>query len=193
MRRVLDDGKVLLVTLSKGRVGEDASMLLGSLIVTALQIAALSRADQPESARRDHFAYVDEFHSFATDSFTSILSEARKYRLGLTLATQYVEQIDPAIQAAVFGNCGSLVAFQSGFSDAELLAQQLGPEVTPHDLLRLPRYRAVARLLIEGVPSRPFTMQTLPPLPPSWSCQSPHIIRRRSGHQYAVPTRTGVC
>jgi hypothetical protein len=101
------------------------------------------------------------------------------------MATQYVEQIDPAIQAALFGNCGSLVAFQSGFNDAELLAQQLGPEVTPHDLLRLPRYRALARLLIDGVPSRPFTMWTLPPLPPSWSCQTPEVIRRRSQHQYA--------
>jgi hypothetical protein len=180
----MDDRKILLVSLSKGRIGEDASTLLGSLIVTALQIAALSRADTPEPARREHFAYVDEFHSFATDSFASILSEARKYRLGLTLATQYVDQIDDAVQAAIFGNCGSLVCFQVGPHDAELLTQQLGPEVASHDLLRLPRYRAIVRLLIDGVPSRPFTMQTLPPLPASWPCQRPEVVRRRSRHQY---------
>jgi type IV secretory pathway TraG/TraD family ATPase VirD4 len=185
LRRVLDQGKVLLVSLSKGRIGEDASTLLGSLVVTALQIAAQSRADTPEAKRRDHFAYVDEFHSFATDSFASILSEARKYRLSLTLATQYVEQIDIAVRAAIFGNAGSLVSFQVGPQDAELLALQLGPEVTPNDLLRLPRYRALARLLLAGVPSRPFTMRTLAPLPPSRACQQPDVVRRRSRHQYA--------
>jgi len=123
LRQVMDEGKVLLVNLSKGRVGEDASALLGAFLVTALQQAAMSRADSPEAERRDFYTNIDEFQNFATDAFGTILSEARKYRLNLTVANQYVDQIDPLTRAAVFGNIGSPVGFQAGVQDAEILAE----------------------------------------------------------------------
>ncbi len=164
LRRILDGGRVLLVNLSKGRLGEDASGLLGSLLITALQLAAMSRADVPEEQRRPFFLYVDEFQNFATESFATILSEARKYRLGLTLAHQYLAQLDDATRAAVFGNIGTMIAFQVGADDAEAVAEQLGADVSPPDLLQLPKHTATVRLLIDGMPSRPFTMKTLPPV-----------------------------
>lgn len=163
LRQVMDDGKVLLVNLSKGRVGEDASALLGAFLVTALQQAAMSRADSPEADRRDFYAYIDEFQNFATSAFATILSEARKYRLNLTVANQYLDQVDDVTRAAVFGNVGSMVVFQLGVQDAEVLAEQLGGDLTSRDLLALPRFQAYARLLIDGQPSRPFTLRTLPP------------------------------
>ncbi|MBI3468316.1 MAG: TraM recognition domain-containing protein [Planctomycetes bacterium] len=130
LRPAMDDGKVLIVNLSKGRIGEDASALLGSLLVSGMQIAAMSRSDVPEDARRDFYLYVDEFQNFATESFAAILSEARKYRLNLTIANQYLAQMDEHTADAVFGNVGTLFAFQVGARDAEIIAEQLGPEVT---------------------------------------------------------------
>src|SRR5439155_24228009 len=118
------------------------SSLPGSLLVTSLQLAAMSRADVPESERRDFALYVDEFQNFATDSFATVLSEARKYRLSLTLANQYLAQMDEATLDAVFGNIGSLIVFRIGAQDAEVIAQQLGGEVEESDLLQLPRYAA---------------------------------------------------
>ncbi len=187
LRRVMDEGRVLIVNLSKGRIGDDASMLLGSLLVTSLQLAAMSRADQPEEERRDFALYVDEFQNFATDSFATILSEARKYRLSLTLANQYLAQMDDATQAAVFGNIGTAIVFQVGANDSEILAQQLGGDVQEEDLLQLPRYQALIRLLIDGQPSRPFTMQTLPPRPASDDTHRSFLVRRASRHRYARP------
>ncbi len=187
LRDVMDEGKVLLVNLSKGRIGDDASALLGSFLVTGLQLAAMSRAEIPENRRRDFYLYVDEFQNFATDSFASILSEARKYRLNLTLANQYLAQIEEATLHAIFGNIGTLVSFQAGAKDAELLAEQLGPELTPAEMLRPPRYQAYVRLLIGGMPSRPFSMQTLPPPPPEAKSAREAVIRRASRHRYAKP------
>ena len=186
LRRVMDDGKILLVNLSKGKLGDDVSALLGSFLVTALQLAAMSRADVPESERTDFFVYIDEFQNFATDSFATILSEARKYRLALTLANQYLAQLDEETAAAVFGNVGTLVSFQVGASDAEPLALQLGSDLTPEDLLRLPRYQAYIRLLIDGTPSRPFSIRTLPPAD-GFDPKRPTIIRKVSRHRYARP------
>ncbi len=143
LRQVLDEGRILIVNLSKGRIGEDGTTLLGSLLVTSIQLAAMSRADLAEQARRDFFLYVDEFQNFATDSFATILSEARKYRLSLTLANQYLAQMEEATLEAVFGNVGSLLVFQVGARDAEALAEQLGGDATPQDLMALPRYRAL--------------------------------------------------
>lgn len=163
LRSAMDTGKVLIVTISKGRIGEDGSSLLGSLLITSLQIAAMSRADIPEEKRRDFFVYVDEFQNFATESFATILSESRKYRLALTLANQYLEQMNEATTAALFGNVGSMLVFQVGAKDAEVLAEQLAGGIMPADLMALPRYQAYARLLIDGMPSRPFSMRTLPP------------------------------
>jgi hypothetical protein len=153
LRAFLDESKVLIVNLSKGRVGEDASTLLGSLLVSHLQISAMSRADVPEDARTDFFAYCDEFQNFATESFATILSEARKYRLSLTVANQYLAQIDDATLHALFGNVGTLLSFQVGAKDAELLAEQLGHETDAADLIALPKFTAYARLLIDGSPS----------------------------------------
>lgn len=156
---------MLIVNLSKGKIGEDACTLLGSLLVTGLQLAAISRADVPENERRDFHLYVDEFQDFATDSFATIISEApmEKYRLTLTVANQYLAKLDEATMAAVFGNVGSLLAFQVGAQDADVLAQQLGGDLLPRDLLTLPRYRAFARPLVDGMPSRLFSLETIRP------------------------------
>ena len=147
LRRVMDDGKILLVNLSKGKLGDDVSSLLGSFLVTAIQLAAMSRADVAEAERRDFFLYIDEFQNFATDSFATILSEARKYRLALVLANQYLGQLDEQTLLAVWGNCGSLISFQVGANDAEPLAMQFGGDLVPQDLLRpsaLPGLRSAA-------------------------------------------------
>ncbi len=189
LRRIMDDGKILLVNLSKGRIGDDAAALLGSFLVTGLQLAAMSRANQPERERRDFYLYVDEFQNFATESFATILSEARKYRLNLTLANQYLAQIEEPTLHAIFGNIGTLAAFQVGAKDAEILTEQLGGDLTTQDLLRLPRYQAYVRLLIEGMPSRPFSMRTMPPPQPEAQAARSVVIRRASRHRYARPIK----
>jgi hypothetical protein len=183
----MDQGHVLLVNLSNGRLGEDASSLLGSLLVSSPQIAALARAERDEQSRRDWHLYIDEFQNFSTAAFATILSEARKYRLSLTIANQYLAQVDEATLAAVFGNVDTLVVFQVGAQDVETLTGQLGGGVQPQDLLDLPRYRACVRFLIDGMPSRPFTMQALPPLPPLGDPARAAIIRRTSRQRYGCP------
>lgn len=162
-RRIMDEQQILIVNLSKGRIGEDASSLLGSFLVTGLQLAAMSRADVPEDERRPFYACVDEFQNFATESFATILSEARKYRLSLSCACQYLAQMPDSTAAAVFGNIGTLLCFQTGADDAEALALQLGSRVNSSDLTRLPKYTACLRLLVDGMPSPAFSMQTLKP------------------------------
>lgn len=164
LRPIMDEGRILIVNLSKGRTGEAISGLLGSLLISSLQTAAMSRADVVENERRDFFVFVDEFQNFATESFSQILSEARKYRLSLTLSNQFLDQIaDDGTLAAVFGNVGSLLCFQVGAGDAEVLAEQLGAPVTADDLRSLPQFQACARLLINGLPSRAFSLQTIAP------------------------------
>jgi len=187
LRAVLDEGRILVVNLSKGRGGEDASTLLGSLLVSGIQLAAMSRADIPETDRPDFALYVDEFQNFATESFATILSEARKYRLSLVLANQYLAQMDEATAAAVCGNVGSLMVFQVGASDAETLAEQLGGDLTPQDLLALPKYTAYLRLLVDGIPSRPFSVQTVPPPRTDAARRRADVIRRTSRHRYSRP------
>lgn len=186
LRHVMDEGRLLIVNLSKGRIGEDASSLLGSLLVTAIQLAAMSRAEMPENDRRDFTLYADEFQNFATDSFATILSEARKYRLSLVVATQYLAQMEEATANALFGNVGSLMVFQVGANDAEVLAEQLGRDTVPQDLLALPRFRAYARLLIDGQPCRPFSLETLPPRAGADGGRAA-IVRRTSRHRYNRP------
>jgi DNA helicase HerA-like ATPase len=124
----------------------------------------MSRADTREQDRPDFHLFIDEFQNFATEAFATILSEARKYRLSLTVANQYLDQIDDATRSAVFGNSGSMIVFAVGVQDTEVLAEQLGGDLTTRDLIQLPRYQAYARLLIDGHPSRPFSLRTLPPL-----------------------------
>ena len=168
IRHSMDTGKIILVNLSKGKLGEDASAFLGSMLVTKFQIDAMSRADIPEEERKDFYLYVDEFQNFATESFATILSEARKYRLNLTMANQYVAQLligdnGTKLRDAVFGNVGSLFSFQVGSDDAEVLSLQFEEAVTPKDILSLPKYHAYMRLMIDGIPSKPFSVSTLPP------------------------------
>ncbi|MFH1670045.1 MAG: type IV secretion system DNA-binding domain-containing protein [Patescibacteria group bacterium] len=168
LRHAMDTGKIVLVNLSKGKLGEDVSAFLGSMLVTKFQIDAMSRADIPEAERKDFYLYVDEFQNFATESFATILSEARKYRLSLTMANQYVAQLliddkNTALRDAVFGNVGSLISFQVGSDDAEEMSLQFEEMVTAKDILSLPKYHAYARVMIDGVPSKPFSVTTLPP------------------------------
>lgn len=186
LRKLMNSGRVLIVNLSKGRIGEDASTMLGSLLVTQLQLAAMSRAAMPESQRREFYAYVDEFQNFATESFATILSEARKYRLALTLANQYLDQMDETTLSAVFGNVGSMLAFQVGAQDANVLTEQFGGDLTPADLMALPKYTAYARLLIDGMPSRPFSMRTIPP-EESAARSRLQVIRKTSRHRFGRP------
>jgi hypothetical protein len=162
-RHVLDSGKVLLCNLSKGRLGDDASQLLGSLLVAGVQLAAMSRADQPEQERVPASLYVDEFQNFVGDTFPILLAEMRKYRLSLTCAHQYLDQLDEATAAAVWGNVGTTISFRVG-KDADMIAEQFGGELTPEDLRNLPKHHAYVRLLIDGLPSKVFSMTTLPPM-----------------------------
>jgi len=163
LRFAMDHKKIIIVNLSKGKIGEDTSSLLGSMIITKFQLDAMSRANLPESERTDFYLYVDEFQNFATDSFATILSEARKYKLNLTMANQYIAQMPEEVRDAVFGNVGSILSFQVGFDDAEYLSGQYGEEVLPNDLVALSKYTAYSRLLIDGMPSKTFSFDTLPP------------------------------
>ncbi len=164
IRKAMDDGKILILNLSKGRIGEDASALLGSMMVTKIQLAAMSRVDIHEEQRKDFYLYVDEFQNFATDSFANILSEARKYRLNLIIAHQYIEQLGEVVQPAVFGNVGTMICFRIGAADAEFLEQEFAPNILPEDLVNLPKYEFYLKLMIEGVASEPFSARGLPPI-----------------------------
>ncbi|MDQ3065336.1 MAG: type IV secretion system DNA-binding domain-containing protein [bacterium] len=164
LRDVMDNKKILLVNLSKGRTGELNSKLLGMIFVMKFQAAAMSRANVPESERVDFSLYVDEFQNFSTDSFASILSEARKYRLSLIVANQFTTQLTEEIRDAVFGNIGTIVSFRVGTNDAEFLAKYFAPVFDIHDLQRIPNFNSISRMLIGGVPTQPFSMATLPPL-----------------------------
>jgi len=161
-RKIMDAGQILLVNLSKGRLGADACALLGSLLVTRLGLAALSRSDVAESERRNFWLYLDEFHSFTTLSVAGMLSELRKYRLGLILAHQYVAQVAPEVREAVFGNVGTLILFRVGPVDARFLEKYVVPELDELDLMRLPNYHMYARLMVDGAPALPFSAKTLP-------------------------------
>ena len=147
----------------------------------------MSRADTPEDQRREFFLFIDEFQNFSTEAFPTILSEARKYRLGLTIASQYLAQVDEQTTNAVFGNVGSLLCFQVGAGDSEILAEQLGGELRPQDVLNLPQYAAFVRLLIDDMSSRPFSMRTLPPLHHSSDPHRLAIVRRTFQRRFARP------
>lgn len=164
LRDVMDNRKILLINLSKGRIGEDNSALLGAMLITKIQLAAMSRIDTPEEERKDFYLYVDEFQNFATESFAAILSEARKYRLNLIIAHQYIEQLDETVAAAVFGNVGSLIVFRVGATDAEELVKEFAPTFAEDDLVNLTKYNIYLKLMIDGVASEPFSAVTLPPL-----------------------------
>jgi type IV secretory pathway TraG/TraD family ATPase VirD4 len=163
LRKVMDEGKILIVNLAKGKIGEDNCSLLGAMIVTKIWLSAMSRAGIPEEKRRSFYLYVDEIHSFLTLSFADILSEARKYGLHMTLAHQYIDQLDEKIQGAIFGNVGTIISFRVGIDDAEHLAKQFYPIFYENDLINLPNYHIYLKLMIDGATSQPFSAITLPP------------------------------
>jgi hypothetical protein len=160
----MDEGKVLIMNLSKGRIGEDTSQLLGSMMITQIQMAAMTRVNIPEADRKDFFLYVDEFQNFATESFAGILSEARKYHLNLVVAHQYIDQLSDEVKAAVFGNVGTMVVFRVGAADATVLAPDFMPRFTEEDLVNLTKWEIYLKLMINGVASEAFSANTLPPL-----------------------------
>jgi hypothetical protein len=164
IRDIMDNKKILIVNLSKGRIGDLNSQLLGMIFVIKFQAAAMSRADVPEDQRPDFSLYVDEFQNFATDSFASILSEARKYHLNLIVANQFIAQLSPEIRDAVFGNIGTIAAHRMGPDDAEFMVKQFAPVFDVSDMVNLPNYNAVMRLMMGGLPSQPFSVHNLPPL-----------------------------
>ena len=164
VRKAMDEGKIIIMNLSKGHIGEDNSALLGAMMITKIQLAAMSRVDIPEKERRDFYLYIDEFQNFSTESFASILSEARKYRLNLIIAHQYIEQLTDEVKAAVFGNVGTLVAFRVGAVDAEELVKEFTPTFEEEDILNLPKFEFYVKLMIDGVASSPFSARGLPPL-----------------------------
>jgi len=185
IREIMDSKKIFIMNLSKGRIGEDNSRLLGGMLITKLQLAAMERVDTPEKDRKDFFLYVDEFQNFATESFANILSEARKYRLDLTMAHQYMEQLDENVLAAVIGNVGSLLTFRVGSTDAEILAKEFAPTFVEEDLINLPKYHIYLKLMIDGIASRPFSALTLPPI--AQTTHSTEKVVKVSRERYAVP------
>ncbi len=184
IREIMDTKKIFIMNLSKGRIGEDNSRLLGGMLISRLQLAAMERVDIPEKERNDFFLYVDEFQNFATESFAHILSEARKYRLDLIMAHQYMEQLEEEVLAAVVGNVGTMVTFRVGSSDAEILAKEFVPTFVEEDLVNLPKFQIYLKLMIDGVASRPFSATTLGPL--ASATNSTERVVRVSRERYAV-------
>jgi len=168
MRDIMDNEKILIVNLSKGRIGEDAMRLLGGMIVTKIQLAAMGRVEIPEAERKDFYLYVDEFQNFATESFANILSEARKYRLALILAHQYVNQLifdgNTTVRDAIFGNVGTIVSFRVGAEDAEALEKEFDPVFLMNDIVNLSKYQMYLKLMIDGIAGDAFSATSLPPI-----------------------------
>jgi hypothetical protein len=194
IRNIMDTGKILLVDLSKGRVGENNAELIGSMLITRIQLAAFSRADILEEDRKDFFLHVDEFQNFVTDSFATILSEARKYRLGLTISHQYIGQLTPdhnntKVRDAVFGNVGTLASFRVGAEDAEFLEKEFGPTFTMNDLINLPKANIILKLSIDGVASEPFSATTLPPISESFTASKEKVVKV-SRERYGNPVKS---
>lgn len=187
LSRVMDEGRIFIANLAKGRLGPDKSALLGSLLVSQFELAALSRADRPEGERRDFFLYVDEFFNFATDGFASLLAEARKYRLNLTLAHQYLGQLTPAVRDAVFGNAGSIAAFRVGGEDAERIGRACGGAYSPATHADLDRHEAVVRYLDGDGQNRTVRGRTLPPLGMPHARR--HALVARSRERFTTPRR----
>lgn len=160
LRTIMDEGKILLVNLAKGKIGTDTATLLGSLFVTSVGLAGFSRSDTSEINRHDFYVYLDEFHTFSTLSLTTMLSELRKYRIGMILAHQYLGQVDEQIRDAVLGNVGTMISFRLGTVDAEILGKEFCPEFSNNDLMSLDNYQIYLKLMIDGKISNPFSAET---------------------------------
>ena len=163
LRRIMDDGQFLLVSLDKGRIGEGPAAILGSFLVSHMALSAVARSDEPESERRDFAIVLDEFQTFTTLSVATMMAELRKYRVGMVLANQHLSQLDPDIRDAVFGNAGTIISFRVGGADGAFLAREFAPVFSAEDFISLPLYHTYMRLLIDGEPSRPFSATTLSP------------------------------
>ena len=182
---VMDTGRLFLANLSKGRLGHDKANLLGSLLTTQFQLAAMARVNQPESERRDFYLFIDEFQNFSTDAFASILAEARKYRLCLALSHQYIDQLSLPVRQAVFGNVGTLVSFRVGHADAAVLRDEFGHEFAEQQLVDLDRFELVVKLLEDGTNRTPFRAQSLAPLENRVGRREKLIARSRE--RFAMP------
>ena len=189
IRKIMDEKKILIINLSKGRVGEANANLLGSMLITKIYLAAMSRADIHEKELKklpNFYLYVDEFQSFANESFADILSEARKYKLNLTIAHQYIEQMSEEVRAAVFGNVGTFITFRVGAIDAEVLEKEFAPQFTAEDLVNLGMFQMYLKLMIDGVSSTAFSASSLPPFPEQVISYRSEIIAN-SRAQFAQP------
>jgi hypothetical protein len=162
-RRAMDDGKVVIVNLARGQVGEDTASLLGALLVTTAALAAFSRADVPAAERRPFFVYLDEFQSFTTRSLATMTAELRKYGVGVVASHQYLTQVEPPVIDAVLGNAGTVIAFRLGPRDADVIAQEFQPKFSVMDLVNLPNHHIYLKLMIDGAPSQAFSAATLRP------------------------------
>ncbi len=185
LQKAMDEGKIILMNLSQGKLGEDNAALLGAMTITKIQLAAMNRVTQKEEDRRDFYLYVDEFQNFATSSFVKILSEARKYRLDLILANQYISQIPEDVRSAIFGNAGTMMSFLIGAEDAPYMAKEFGERFKEEDLLALGNYRAIVKLAIDSVTQPPFLAKTLP-LPKS-ATQNREKAIQSSRERYTKP------
>jgi hypothetical protein len=186
LRDIMDNKKILLVNLSKGKMGELNSKLLGIIFVMKFQAAAMGRADMPENQRIDFSLYVDEFQNFATESFESILSEARKYRLNLILGNQFMTQLTDKIREAIIGNVGTVISGRIGITDAEILVKKFAPTFDAEDLTKMPNYQSIASVMINNVPSAPFSMSFLPPMGEP-NTQLSDALKRLSAAKYGRP------
>ena len=187
----MNQRKILLINVAKGRIGEDNAALLGAMLITKIQLAAMERVRIPEEERKDFYLYVDEFQNFATDSFANILSEARKYRLNLVIAHQYIGQLvtdtTTKVRDAVFGNCGTLISFRVGATDAEFLEKEFEPEFEIQDLVNIPNYHIYLKLMVNGATSRPFSATTVAAKGPDGVDDSTQTIIDLSRRKYARP------
>jgi hypothetical protein len=181
-RNIMDEGKILLVNLSKGRIGDINAGLLGMIITGKFLMSALSRVDIPQEQRKDFNLYIDEFQNFTTDSISIILSEARKYRLNLTMAHQFIAQLEDKIKNSVFGNVGSLISFRVGPQDAEFLVKQFEPVFSESDLINIDNFNAYVKVLINNQTSKPFNIRTVKHEEPNF--QKIHEIKELSSKKY---------
>jgi hypothetical protein len=184
-RKIMDERKIFIVNLSKGRVGEDNMALLGGMLITKMQLSAMERVEIPENERKDFFMFIDEFQNFASPSFANILSEARKYRLSLIMAHQYIEQLDETVRDAVFGNVGTIIAFRVGSPDALYMEKEFFPTYVPEDLVALPKFNVYLKLMVDGVSTEPFSAATLAPI--AERTGSAGKVIQVSRERYAMP------
>ncbi len=194
-RTVMDEGKILIINLAKGRIGEENSSFLGLVLIPRILMAAMSRQDVPESQRPDFYFYVDEFQNFATPDFAQILSEARKYHLNLTVANQFISQMEDEVKNAVFGNVGTILAFRVGVSDANYLAREFQPTFNEQDLLNIERFHAYVKTIIDSEPVKPFSMDTTKDLKKDHARRNPELaekIKRLSLLKYGKPVEAVV-